>query len=300
MIKSSMPRLPRLLPVATSRNARIARGSAMSERAVAEDSRNARSLGNRFATSANRDTTSGEGGGSGLTPNGEGACGACSFPECSGSGSRENAHSDLCLCHSASRSRSRAMSRSAIAVSSSTAVRGGLGTATRVSRPSADDSSPERKPGRAPESPPISTSTSAASSMTPAVRFSVPETRFLCVAPARPTWPSPRPTAVISATAREPKPSREAPECELPDARRAVASRRGASRVNDPERAKSPSAFAANWQRSSVRHRRLRDRAPSIARDSPSRTPKPTRETHHLRALVSGASPLPSSPARDA
>ena len=190
--------------MATSRNARIARGSAMSERAVAEDSRNARSLGNRFATSANRDTTSGEGGGSGLGPKGEGACGACSFPECSGSGSRENAHSDLCLCHSASRSRSRAMSRSAIAVSSSTAVRGDLGTATRVSRPSADDSSPERKPGRASESRSISTSTSAASSMTLAVRFSLPsarsspETRFLCVAPARPTWPSPRPTAVIS------------------------------------------------------------------------------------------------------
>ena len=100
------------------------------------------------------------------------------------------------------------------------------------------------------------------------------------------------------AMAREPKPSREAPECELPDARRAVASRRGASRVTI--RSARSHLLRGQLARSSVRHRRVRDRAPSIARDSPSRTPKPVRETHHLRALVSGASPLPSSPARDA
>ena len=202
-----MLRLPRLLPVATSRNARIARGSAMSARAAEEAPRNERSLGNFLATSANRDATSGEGCCSTLAPNGEGACGACSFPECSGSGSRENAHSDLCLCQSASRSRSRPMSRFAIAESSSTAVTGGSETFSRVECLASVDPSTERAPERAPESPSILTSTRVASSMTLAVRFSVrsarstPETRFLCVALARPTWPSPRPRAVISANA---------------------------------------------------------------------------------------------------
>ena len=170
-----MLRLPRLLPVATSRNAAPARGSAMSARAEEAPRNGAAWELPRHLREPRRDVRRG------LLfnprPGTASACGACSFPECSGSGSRENAHSDLCLCQSASRSRSRPMSRSAIAESSSTAVTGGSETFSRVACLASVDPSTERAFERAPESPSILTSTRVASSMTLAVRFSVPSAR---------------------------------------------------------------------------------------------------------------------------
>ena len=170
------------------------------------------------------------------------------------------------------------MSRSAIAESSSTAVTGGSETFSRVACLASVDPSTERAFERAPESPSILTSTRVASSMTLAVRFSVrsarstPETRFLCVALARPTWPSPRPRAVISANAETGSVAR----------RPRVSSRtRGVLCLTGGGRAASTN-----------RDHHLRGLQALILVQS--RTPKQKHTTE--RALASGPSPLPCPP----